>query len=1093
MVTWIEAGSLSGLVYASGKTSLADVPGVLQTAGAQDTNTITRLQINLRDNNTPHRMLARSKFRFVSGDGAGWVAVGLPSWTAPKSPWNRWGAMFITPDSDLSYTGSAPTVTQIITSPAVKVYRGTRTAESAGDKHFIYGGPKASDLQPGRKYWAAVMPTYSKVGTDPNNNDGRGPGSGTPNPTNDRPVNPGTEQSIGRAISFWTNRSPEKPIILSPPHRSVVALDATFPVKALFPDADAINDLDSARSGIIGVQVQYARQPLSPDDNPVWRDIPIGTANRVEPGWVLQGSAFTLPVSPTSPPGTPQTAPTGAAALMDPVNGLTVQAGRVPAPNPTPLGSIPPGDWQIRVRSFDQGNPSDFKFGGVRPYDGVSRFYVPDGLNVPGSTLPYPAFNTSLWSDPVYVSIPTRVPPPVPVSPAGGTAFASNKPVTFRWRYRNTATTNNLQKTFRLELRKVGDPEWETVAARDSADPAFTINPVSEGVGLRDQSLLPDFGFEDGTLGGLSLFGYSGSVSVVNEEDGGTNVAEGNRVLVFSQSGATPASGSFGIETEVLPVRPGTDSVTLRGMVLSPSSALSLQGVLSFRDSSGVEIHSHTASPSLPTSAWGLLSVTAVAPNSTVRENTAFVKAQIIHAPGSTSLQGVRLDAVSLDVHPYPVDPSSYPFVSGNEYEWRVRVTDQSNAHSFASEPARFWVVPPPGSGGVRPVPTETIEGATLGCGTHRVFIYRRGGLTRVGEITDIETLRWGRVRDDVSTARVVVRGWGPDCGHLLAQLQTWAYEMVIFRDNGYSVDRVWEGPLTLLTYEYDRVVLQARDVMVYPYRRIIRQKMSDAGLGSTVVDRAVRVLQNALAPDDPNVLAYLQPLDDGNNSARQYRTTPAYSRTAFEEVDDMASNASLDYTVVGRSILLWGTKQRIGTLPEFRDSDLGAFPIVSEYGMNMANRYAVGDGAGVYGEATRLGAEGDDPIYGLVEVLSSSWASDSASDSGTYTEAGLETIRQSFKEFSERSIADRYPPPVVVRVPDNTSLNPDTVVSIQHLVPGVVVPLRSTGTLRAVFENQKLDSVTVTEEAGVETITITVSPFSREDSGGDDGGGGEE
>lgn len=146
MVTWIEAGSLSGLVYASGKTSLADVPGVLQTAGAQDTNTITRLQINLRDNNTPHRMLARSKFRFVSGDGAGWVAVGLPSWTAPKSPWNRWGAMFITPDSDLSYTGSAPTVTQIITSPAVKVYRGTRTAESAGDKHFIYGGPKALSL-----------------------------------------------------------------------------------------------------------------------------------------------------------------------------------------------------------------------------------------------------------------------------------------------------------------------------------------------------------------------------------------------------------------------------------------------------------------------------------------------------------------------------------------------------------------------------------------------------------------------------------------------------------------------------------------------------------------------------------------------------------------------------------------------------------------------------------------------------------------------------------------------------------------------------------------------------------------------------------
>jgi len=442
---------------------------------------------------------------------------------------------------------------------------------------------------------------------------------------------------------------------------------------------------------------------------------------------------------------------------------------------------------------------------------------------------------------------------------------------------------------------------------------------------------------------------------------------------------------------------------------------------------------------------------------------------------------------VSLIAHGPATD--DFDLSATTEYEWRVQATDTDTIESNYSTPARFWVVPGAGSGDVRPVPSGTIEGATLGCGTHRVQIFRRGGKTFVGELRGLSHVDWGRVRDDISTAQVVVSGWDVDCGNLLAHLQTWAYEMVIFRNNGFTVDRVWEGPITLLTYENDKVTLEGKDVMGYAYRRIIKQKMTDSGTGNgtTVVDRARRVLQNAFAPDDPNVLAYLQVLARSDD-AMQYRSTPAYSRTAFEEVDDMAANAGLDYTVVGRSILLWGTKHRIGTLPEFTDENLGASPIVSEYGMSMANRYVVSDGNGVWGEATRL-TDGEDPTYGLVEMLSSTWASDSESDTGTYTQEGLATVIESFEEFAERSISDRYPPPVVVRVPDNTSLNPNTVISIQQLVPGVVVPLRSTGTLRQVVASQKLDALRVVEEGGKETVSITLSPFSRDDAGVVEGG----
>lgn len=426
----------------------------------------------------------------------------------------------------------------------------------------------------------------------------------------------------------------------------------------------------------------------------------------------------------------------------------------------------------------------------------------------------------------------------------------------------------------------------------------------------------------------------------------------------------------------------------------------------------------------------------------------------------------------------------SYPLETGRQYEWRVQTTDSSGQESNFSQPARFWVVPAPASGETMPVPSDTTQGATLGCGTHRVFVFRRGGLRRVAEITGLSSVKWSRVRDDISTAKIEISGWDEDCGNLLARLQTWAYEIVIFRDNGFTVDRVWEGPITLLTYETETVTVQAKDVMAYAYRRIIKQALNDSGKnnGKTVVDRARRVLQNVFAPDDPNVLAYLQVIA-GLDDVVQYRSTPAYSRTAFEEVDDMASNQGLDYTVVGRAILLWGTKNRIGTLPMFGDDDLGSKPIVSEYGMSAANVYAISDGNGTHGEADRLNDQGQDPIYGLIEMLSSTWASDSPEDSGTYTQEGLETISESFEKSANRSIAARYPPPVVVRVPDNTGLNASLVLSIQQLVPGVAIPLRSTSTLRTVKATQKLDSLTVTEAKGEETITVTMSPFSLNDA----------
>jgi hypothetical protein len=428
---------------------------------------------------------------------------------------------------------------------------------------------------------------------------------------------------------------------------------------------------------------------------------------------------------------------------------------------------------------------------------------------------------------------------------------------------------------------------------------------------------------------------------------------------------------------------------------------------------------------------------------------------------------------------------SGFSMTATNCYEWRVQVTDSSSTASNWSLVGRFWVVNAPGSGAVLATPTSTVDGATLGCGTHRVVVFRRGGLRRVGEIRSISHVDWSRLRDDISTAQVVVSGWDDDCGNLLSQLQTWAYEIAIYRTTAFGTDRVWEGPITKLTYESDKVTIDAKDVMGYAYRRIIKTTVTDSGK-RTVVNRAAALLQTVLAPDDPNLLAHLRVLSKSDDQP-VLRTAVGWAMTLFDEIDGMAAQAGLDYTVVGRSIMLWGTKHRIGTLPEFRDKDLGAVPIVSEYGMSAANVYSVSDGNGTHGEAYRGGVKADgsyvDPVYGLLEMVSASWASAPTTESGTYTQEEAQAVQKGFEGDAERSISDRYTPPVIVRLPDGTTINPDAVINIQQLVPGVIIPLRSTGTLRNVVGNQKLDSVKVVEESGKETISITLSPYNRDDA----------
>jgi hypothetical protein len=464
-------------------------------------------------------------------------------------------------------------------------------------------------------------------------------------------------------------------------------------------------------------------------------------------------------------------------------------------------------------------------------------------------------------------------------------------------------------------------------------------------------------------------------------------------------------------------------------------------------------------------------------------------------------------------VESWTLNPGEVP--PGYRYEWQVQ-TVQASASELSgwSRSGYFYAIRRPGWAvdNVGAVPVSFPQGS-LGSGTYRVFAYEQGGQRYVGEIKPLATLQWGRVRDDISGCTLRTSGFGPDCGKLLGDLRTWAHEIVVWRGE----DRVWEGPITRLAYHRDTVEIEARDPLAYVYRRIMRQGYNDnfrrprQGIvgAKTVVERASLIIQNALAPFDPNVLPYLTVIGFPDD-ARQSRAVADWSKTAWEEVDDLAATAGLDYTCVGRRIILHDTHRPVGLIGEMREGDFFESPVITEYGMSAANIFGVTSNTGVYGKFEFPRDFTQDGITytdwggrGPLEMLASAYGEgvDTPADPRVLTREQRQELEDILNIQAARNINGRwatididkqgtstpdddeiivgkvYGAPLVVRVPDGSRVHPNAYVGIQQLVPGVHIPLRAKTMVREFAQVQKLDSINVTVEKGDEKIQVTMSP----------------
>jgi hypothetical protein len=356
---------------------------------------------------------------------------------------------------------------------------------------------------------------------------------------------------------------------------------------------------------------------------------------------------------------------------------------------------------------------------------------------------------------------------------------------------------------------------------------------------------------------------------------------------------------------------------------------------------------------------------------------------------------------------------------------------------------------------------------AGVGCTNHTAMVYDRGGVTRLFQLEDVIRVQWQRVRDDISMADVTISSPGPDCLRMLGQIEPGRHELVVYR----GTKRVWEGPITLLVEEQGltpTVRIQARDVMHYAYRLLMRRRYNNGYPRiSTTVDRAAKILRTELARrerEDPpvNVLPYLQVIRT-RGMARTSRITKAYQSTVFEDIDSLASYSGLDYTVIGRRIVLFDRHITLGRTPTVTQADFLGDLRITVFGMELATFAAVTGGNGMYAVAG-----GADDYYGQWEVLDSAY--DEEQDSAPPTQGEL-------AEQARRNLVGHSPSPVQIRVPDNAQINPNGVLTMDNLVPGIQVPVRAKLAIRQVQQYQKLQKVQVNDDADGERIQIVLVP----------------
>jgi hypothetical protein len=313
-------------------------------------------------------------------------------------------------------------------------------------------------------------------------------------------------------------------------------------------------------------------------------------------------------------------------------------------------------------------------------------------------------------------------------------------------------------------------------------------------------------------------------------------------------------------------------------------------------------------------------------------------------------------------------------------------------------------------------------------------------------------------------------------------------HELVLFRGK----ERVWEGPIAQVSSLSTTARITANDSGQYlagtPLSRAWPN--SDAGGPTLMTERIQQIIDWELTEEyvavvgtggaahgvtftrweqqspPVNLLPYL---DVRPGTVLTRASTEPFEMNVMEHLVNLAESG-VDFTVVGRSIIVWDSATALGRTRQLTETDFTGDPEVILSGADFASVWHVSaqqredeDGA----PAAAVGNAGEvDPYYGP-------WTTIHTADSEDSEDISQDTLNSQ----AQRGLIGRNPVPLELRMPGDAGLRLSHDLTIQHLVPGVEVPVLATLNLRRISQTQILDKVTVTETSAGENIAVTLVP----------------
>lgn len=368
----------------------------------------------------------------------------------------------------------------------------------------------------------------------------------------------------------------------------------------------------------------------------------------------------------------------------------------------------------------------------------------------------------------------------------------------------------------------------------------------------------------------------------------------------------------------------------------------------------------------------------------------------------------------------------------------------------------------------------------------HSIAIYDRGGARRAHNLVDIASVEWGRVRDSKSSATFTITGRSCESqADILRDVARAAgrYEVVIHRGS----DRVWEGPIRTVATLRDRAVILSTDIKQYLDRTSLSVDWPTPEDGPPVLmgDRLEEMITHELSvsysmatnsgtvlvprweglAQPINVLPYMT-IYPGSVLTRS--NTLSFEMMLGEHIDNLV-DGGMDYTVVGRRLVIWDSALSIGQTRKLTDADFYGDIEVVRYASDHWSISHLSASNNEEGSERGVGhAGGPHEYYGVWENIVSQ-----QSEEGTDAPTQLELNSQ-----AQRDILHRTPAPLEVRIPDGVGIRLTDDLTINHLVPGVLMPVTTDRNIQRVTQMQRLDSVKVVETPEGETVSVTLSPF---------------